>query len=141
MTGSRPAVVLARLGVVERQSSHADDDDALFRADDGMAGAWAYLSAMQGDEVQKRVADVAKALYPRTDETAVLIARAITRHSWSSPLMFGCRRRGAAPDRVNAEQRRYVSRVDGRMPTMTCTATAVQQTIDRRPRGAITRPF
>jgi hypothetical protein len=33
---------------------------------------------------------VAKALYPRPDETAVLIARAITRHSWSSPLMFGC---------------------------------------------------
>jgi hypothetical protein len=111
------------------------------RADDGMAGAWANLSAMQGDEVQKRVAEVAKALYPRTDETAVLIARAITRHSWSSPLMFGCRRRGAAPDRVNAEQRRYVSRVDGRMPTMTCTAVAVQQTVDRKPRGAFTQPF
>jgi hypothetical protein len=75
-----------------------------------MAGAWAYLSAMQGDEVQKRVAEVAKTLYPRTDETAVLIARAITRHSWSSPRMFGCRRRGAAPDRVNAEQNRRVFR-------------------------------
>jgi hypothetical protein len=32
---------------------------------------------MQGDEVQKRVAEVAKALYPRTDEPAVLLARAI----------------------------------------------------------------
>ena len=51
---------------------------------------------MQGDEVQKQVAEVAKALYQRTDELAVLLARAITRHSWSSPLMFGCRRRGAA---------------------------------------------
>jgi hypothetical protein len=25
----------------------------------------------------------------RTDELAVLLARAITRHSWSSPLMLG----------------------------------------------------
>jgi hypothetical protein len=25
----------------------------------------------------------------RTDELAVLLARAITRHSWSSPLIFG----------------------------------------------------
>jgi hypothetical protein len=33
---------------------------------------------MHGDEVQKQVAEVAKALYPRTDEPAVLIARAIT---------------------------------------------------------------
>ena len=78
-----------------------------------MAGACAYLSAMQGDDVQNRVAEVAKALYPRPDETAVLIARAITRHSWSSPLMFGCRHRGAAPDRVNAEQRRSVFGVMG----------------------------
>jgi hypothetical protein len=37
---------------------------------------------MPGDEVQKRVAEVAKALYPRTDELAVLIARAVTCHSW-----------------------------------------------------------
>jgi hypothetical protein len=36
------------------------------------------LSAMPGDEVQKRVAEVAKALYQRTDELAVLLARAIT---------------------------------------------------------------
>jgi hypothetical protein len=43
---------------------------------------------MQGDEVQKQVAEVAKALYPRTDELAVLIARAITCHSWSSPLSW-----------------------------------------------------
>jgi hypothetical protein len=27
---------------------------------------------------------------------AILLARAITRRPWSSPLMFGCRRRGAA---------------------------------------------
>jgi hypothetical protein len=97
-----------------------------------MAGAWAYLSAMQGDEVQKRVGEVAKALYPRPDETAVLIARAITRR---------CRRRGAAPDRVNAAQRRSVFGVDGRMPTMTCTAVAGQQTVDRTPRGAFNRSF
>ena len=44
---------------------------------------------MQGDEVQKRAAEVAKAFYQRADELAVLLARAITRHSWSSPRMFG----------------------------------------------------
>jgi hypothetical protein len=55
--------------------------------------------------------------------------------------MFGCRRRGAAPDRVHAEQHRYVFRVDGRMPTMTCTAVAVQQSVDRTPRGVFNRPF
>ena len=44
---------------------------------------------MQGDEVQKHVAEVAKAPYQRTDELAVLLARAITRRSWSSPLIFG----------------------------------------------------
>ena len=43
-----------------------------------MAEAWLSLSGMQGDEVQKRVAEVAKALYQRTDELAVLLARAIT---------------------------------------------------------------
>jgi hypothetical protein len=35
-------------------------------------------------------------LYQRTDELAVLLDLAITRRSWWSPLMFGCRRRGAA---------------------------------------------
>jgi hypothetical protein len=99
------------------------------------------LSAVQGDEVQKQVAEVAKALYQRTDELAVLLARAITGRSWSPPLMFGCRRRGAAPDRVHAEQHRYMFRVDGRMPTMTCTAVAVQQSVDRTPRGAFNRLF
>jgi hypothetical protein len=34
-------------------------------------------------------------LYQRTDELAVLLDLAITRRSWWSPLMFGCRRRGA----------------------------------------------
>jgi len=34
-----------------------------------------------------------------------------------------------------------VFRVDGRMPTMTCTAVAVQQTVDRTPRGVFNRPF
>jgi hypothetical protein len=51
---------------------------------------------MQGDEVQKQVAEVAKALYQRTNELTVLLARAITRHSWPSPLMFGRRSGGAA---------------------------------------------
>src|SRR6185436_19387873 len=55
--------------------------------------------------------------------------------------MLGCRCRGAAPDRVHAEQHRYVFRVDGRMPTMTCTAVAVQQTVDRTPGGAFNPPF
>jgi hypothetical protein len=55
---------------------------------------------MQGDEVQKRVAEVAKALYQHADDLAVLLVRAITRRSWCSALMFGCRRRGAALDRV-----------------------------------------
>ena len=40
---------------------------------------------------------MAKGLYPRTDEPAVLLARAITRQSLSSPLMFGRRRGGALP--------------------------------------------
>jgi len=35
---------------------------------------------------------VAKALYQRTDEPAVLMSRAITRDAWSAPLMFACRR-------------------------------------------------
>ena len=51
---------------------------------------------MQGDEVQTQGAEVAKALYQRIDDLAVLLARAITRRSCSSPLMFGCRCRGAA---------------------------------------------
>ena len=51
---------------------------------------------MPGDEVQTQGAELAKALYQRTDELAVLLARASTYRSWSSPLMFGCRRRGAA---------------------------------------------
>jgi hypothetical protein len=36
---------------------------------------------MQGDEVQNRAAEVAKALSQRTDELAVRLARAITRRS------------------------------------------------------------
>ena len=73
----------------------------------------------QGDEVHKQVAELAKAFYSRTDDLAVLRARAITRLWWSPPLMFGCRRRSADLDRGHAEQHRSVSRVDGRMPTMT----------------------
>jgi hypothetical protein len=53
------------------------------------------LSAMQGDEVQKRVAEVAKAFYQRADDLAVLLARASTRRSWWSPLIF----RRSAPRR------------------------------------------
>jgi hypothetical protein len=37
---------------------------------------------------QKQVAEVAKALCRRTDELAVLLARAIPRRSWSSALMW-----------------------------------------------------
>ena len=70
------------------------------------------LSAMQGDEVQNRAAEVAKALSQRTDELAVLLARAITRQSWSSTLMLGGWRGGAALDGVRAEQHRRVFRVD-----------------------------
>jgi hypothetical protein len=78
---------------------------------------------MQGDEVQKQVAEVAKALYQRTDELAVLLARAITGRSWSSPLMFGCRRRGAAADRVHPERHRRVFRVDRLNPAATRTTS------------------
>src|SRR4051812_2623803 len=63
------------------------------------------------------------------------------RRWWSSPLMSGCRRRGAAPDRVHAELHRRVFRVDWWTPTMTCTAVAVQQTVDRTPRGVFNRSF
>ena len=99
----------------ERQSSPADDDDAGLCFARTMA--WPRLGlnlwVMQGDEVQRQVAEAAKSLYQRTNELVVLRARAITRRSWSSPLMFGCRRRGAAPDRVHAAQHRRVFRVDG----------------------------
>jgi len=91
--------------------------------------------------VQKRVAEVATALCQRSDVLAVLLARAITGRWWSSPLMFGGRRRGAALDGVHAEQHRCVFRVDGRLPTMTCTAAAVQHTVDRTPRGAFNPPI
>src|SRR6476646_4924453 len=73
----------------------------------------------KGTRCRNQVAEVAKALYQRTDDLVVLLARAITRDSWSSPLMLGGRRRGAALDRVHAEQHRRVFRGDGRMPTMT----------------------
>ena len=48
----------------------------------------------------------------------------------------------ALPDRVHAA-RSTANRADdvGRCPTMTCTAVAVQQTVDRTPRGAFNRPF
>src|SRR6478672_12709315 len=55
--------------------------------------------------------------------------------------MLGCRCRGAAPDRVHAGQHRRVFRLDGRLPTMTCTAVAVQQTVDRTPVGPSTGLF
>jgi len=126
----------------EDNQPDTDDDDV--RRCFAWTMAWPRLglslSAMQGDEVPKQVAEVAKALCQRTDELAVLLARAITRRSWSSPRMLGCRCRGAAPDRVKADQHRRVFRVDGRVPTMTCTAMAVQQTVDRTPRAAFNRP-
>ena len=46
------------------------------------------LSAMQGDGVQKQVAEVAKALYQRPDELAVVPARTINRRASSLPLML-----------------------------------------------------
>jgi hypothetical protein len=78
--GIAPRRSFARLGVVERQSSRTGDDDArLCWCGQWHAEAWLNLSAMPGDEVQKRVAEVAKTLYQRTDELAVLLASAITR--------------------------------------------------------------
>ena len=50
----------------------------------------------QGDEVEEQVAEVAKGFYQPVYELAVLLARAVTGRWWSSPLMFGCRRRRAA---------------------------------------------
>src|SRR6185436_5737988 len=44
-------------------------------------------------------------------------------------------------DNVDGLRDSRVFRVDGRLPTMTCTAVAVQQTVDRTPRGAFNRPF
>jgi hypothetical protein len=46
--------------------------------------------------VQKQVAEVAKAFHQCAYELAILLARPITRRSWSSPLILGCPRRGAA---------------------------------------------
>ena len=84
---------------MERQSSPADDDDASsFRADDGMAEAWAQSfghAPCTATRWQKQVAEVAKALYQRSDELAVLLARAITRRR-DRRRMFGGRRGGAA---------------------------------------------
>jgi hypothetical protein len=75
----------------------------------GIAEAWLKLSAMQGDEVQKQIAE-AKALYQRTDELGGSACPAITRR---------CRRRGAAANRVHPGQHRRVFRVNGRMRTLT----------------------
>jgi hypothetical protein len=61
--------------------------------------------------------------------------------AWSSPLMFGCRGRVAAPDRVPTAQHRRGFRVNGRMPRMTCTAVTVQQAVDGTPGGVFNRPF
>ena len=74
---------------------------------------------MQGDEVQKQVAEVAKALFQRADEFAILLACAITRRSWSSPLMFGCPRRGTAHIVCSRAVDSKSGRRRGRMPTMT----------------------
>ena len=77
--GIAPRRSFVRLGVVERQSSPAGDGDARLRFARTMA--WPRLgldlSAMPGEQVQKRVAEVVKMLYQRTDELAVLLARAI----------------------------------------------------------------
>jgi hypothetical protein len=59
--------------------------------------AWPRLEPFghASDEVQKRVAEVAKAFYQRADDLAVLLARASTRRSWWSPLIL----RRSAPRR------------------------------------------
>ena len=44
-------------------------------------------------------------------------------------------------DNVDGLRDSRVFRVDGRLPTMTCAAVAVQQSVDRTPRGAFNRPF
>src|SRR5277367_4858130 len=75
--GIAPRRSFVRLGVVER-----------FRQWHGRG-----LSLIFRPCKERQVAEVAKALYRRTDELAVLLARALTRRSCSSPLMFGCRRR------------------------------------------------
>jgi hypothetical protein len=99
---------------VERQSSPTDDDDARLRFARTMA--WPRLgrnlSATQGDAMLKQVAEMAKALHQRTDEPAVLLARAITRRSWSSPLMFGCRCRGAAQIACTPSDRQQIGADD-----------------------------
>jgi hypothetical protein len=77
MNGIAPRRGFVRLGVVERQSSPIDDDDA--RLCFAQAMAWPRLgldlSAVPGDEVQKRVAELAKALYQRTNWRLCLPAR------------------------------------------------------------------
>ncbi len=102
-----PRCSFARLGVVERQSSPTEDDDA--RLCFARTMAWPRLglslSAMPGDEVQKRVAKVAKVLYQRTDELAVLLAR-------TSPAVRG-RRRGCSA--VGAEA----------LPQIACTLSSI----------------
>jgi hypothetical protein len=75
---------------------------------------------MQGDEVQKQVADVAKALCQRTDETG---DSACPRDHLPFVVV-------AADVGLSASS-----------PTMTCAAVAVQQTVDRTPRAAFNRPF
>jgi hypothetical protein len=69
MNGIAPRRGFVRLGVVERRSWPIDDDDA--RLCFAQAMAWPRLgldlSAVPGDEVQKRVAELAKALYQRTN--------------------------------------------------------------------------
>jgi hypothetical protein len=59
---------------------------------------------------------------PSGDRSWTRIARHRRRRCCSNGL-----RRGAVPDRVDAEQHRRIFRVNGRLPTMTCTAVAVEQ--------------
>jgi hypothetical protein len=77
MNGIAPRRGFVRLGVVERRSWPIDDDDA--RLCFAQAMAWPRfgldLSAVPGDEVQKRVAELAKALYQRTNWRLCLPAR------------------------------------------------------------------
>ena len=81
------------------------------------------------------------ALSAHTAELAVLLARAITRDLWLSPLMFAGRRRGAALDRVHAEQRRRVFRVNERTPTMSALQRQSSNGRQGHPVGSSTGRF
>jgi hypothetical protein len=84
---------------------------------------------------------VAKALHQRTDELEVLLARAITRYSWSSPLMFGRRRRGAAQIARTLSDRQQIGPTTWADAYNDVHCSGSRATVDRTPRGAFNRPI